>query len=101
MGRAVAIGAVLAKATERAVDQAWIEATQGCIIGVESLHHAWSKTFDQHIGSRRQLVQDTLPLGGLQVQAEAALVAVHIAKRRLALRACRHSRARLRAESRW
>src|SRR5437660_11101390 len=97
MSRTVAIWAILAKATERAVDQAWIEATQNRIVGVEPLHHAWSKTFDQHIDRRRQLVQDALPLGCLQVQAKAALIAVHIAKSRLVLCACRHPRARLRA----
>src|SRR2546422_11745192 len=100
MGWTVAIGAILAKATERAVDQAWIETTQGGIIGVEPLHDAWSKTFDQHIGSRCQCGQDSLPLARLQVQAKAALIAVHIAKSRFALRACPHPRAKLRADRR-
>src|SRR5215468_8210904 len=44
-------------------------------------------------------MQDSLPLWRLQVQTKAALIAVHIAKSRLTLRACRHPRARLRAES--
>ena len=60
MGWVIAIRAILAKATERAVDQTWIEPTQGCIVSVESLHDAWSKTLNQHVGPRRQLVQDTL-----------------------------------------
>src|SRR5207244_11985044 len=100
MGWPVAIRAILAKATERAVNQAWIAPTQGGIVCVEPLHDAWPKTFDQHIGPRRRLVQDTLPLWCLQVQTEAALIAVHIAKSRLALCASRHPRARLRAERR-
>ena len=41
-----------------------------------------------------------MPLGGLQVQAEAALIAIHITKSRLTLGACRYPRARLGAERR-
>ena len=100
MRREVAIRAILAKTAERAIDQAWIEPTQSRIVGVEPLHHAWSKTFDQDIGLCRQLVQDSVPLWRLQVQAEATFIAVHIAKSRLAFSACRHPRARLGAEGR-
>ncbi len=69
------IGAVLAVAGERAIDEARVDAAQRLVVDAQALYDAGAKAFEDNVGGLREPVEDVA--GGLvaQVEDEAALVA--------------------------
>ena len=61
---------------ERAIDEARIFSRQISIAGAEPLHGAGRVVFEHHVGGLRQAMEQRAPLVGLQIDREAALVAV-------------------------
>ncbi|MNE29744.1 hypothetical protein D3C80_1232350 [compost metagenome] len=68
--------AVLAKAADRAIDQARVDRRQLGIAHPQALGDARAEAFDQHIGGRNQLVHDAQVLWRTQVQRQRTLAAV-------------------------
>ena len=81
VGLDVAVGAVLAVARERAVDEAWVELVEGLPAQPHALGHSRGIVLEEDVGCLRQLVEDIQALGFLDVHREAPLVAVepHVA----------------------
>ena len=77
MGGEVAVRAVLAEPGQREIDEARVPGRQRFVVRPEALHHAGPEALDEHVGVRGQAPQHLLGLGPLEVQRQAALVAVH------------------------
>lgn len=60
----------------RAVDQPRIDGAERGIADAQSIEHPWGVVLDQHVGLRRELLQDLDPVRRLQVQANVALVGI-------------------------
>jgi hypothetical protein len=76
VARPLAPGPGLTVARDGAVHELRIEDRQGLEIDTEALRHAGPEALDGDVGVRRQLLDDLRRLGVLQVEREAALVAV-------------------------
>ena len=76
--RTVGIGAVLAEAGQAHVDEPRIDRAQRLVVDAEPLLHVGPVVLDQHVGGGRQLLQDRDALGRLEVERDAALVAVQV-----------------------
>jgi len=79
-GRPVHVGALaaapVAEAADRGVDQARIDGRQGLIAQAHPVHHAGAEVLHHRVGAGDQLAQQLPALGLLQVDDDAALVAV-------------------------
>ena len=74
--RPVAVGATLAVAGQAAVDDARIDSRHFVVAQTQSRHRAGAKTFDDHVGIVREAQEGPGAFGLLQVDLQAALVAV-------------------------
>ena len=81
VGGAVAIRPVLPEPAQGAVDEAGVQLREPLVAAAQALHHPRPEAFHQHVGFAHEPVQDLLPLGRLQVEGEASLVAVGEARR--------------------
>ena len=66
----------LAVAGDAAQHDARVARGQGLVAEAEARHHARTKAFDDHVGGFDQAQEQRAPFGVLEVQAQAALVAV-------------------------
>ena len=66
----------MAKARNRAENQAWIELLHRVIAKTKRLHRAWPKIFDQHVGCLNESLQGFQGLRVLEVQRQAALATI-------------------------
>ncbi len=73
---------VAAEAGDRAVDEAGVGLGQHVVAEPQLLHRAGAVVLRQHVGVAHHPQQDVLALRVLQVQGDAALVAVHHQERR-------------------
>src|SRR5205085_2780631 len=69
-------GAVLSESRDRAVDEPWISGLHAGEIDAELRHRAHPEVLDQHVYAFRQAEEDFLPLGMLEIEDHALLVAV-------------------------
>ena len=76
--RPVGVGPVLAEARQAHVDEARVDLAQGLVVDAEPVLHVGPVVLDQHVGGRRQLLEDGDALGRLEVERDAALVAVQV-----------------------
>ncbi|MGY4460118.1 hypothetical protein ACVWYI_004078 [Bradyrhizobium sp. LB13.1] len=74
---AVLVRTGTAEARQRAIDQRREFFVQRLVSEAEALHRAGRKVLDQHVGVRDQPSQHRFAAVGLEVQHDAALVAVH------------------------
>ena len=72
----VLVGAVLAVTGYGAVDKAGVEGAEGVVVAAEALNHAGAEALDEHVGVFAEAAQDVLSFGHLEVEGDAALVAV-------------------------
>ena len=89
------IRAGLAEAGHRAVDQPRISRRETCIVETELLQAADLEILDQHVRARRELLDDALALGGLEIELDRTLAAVgamEIGRRQVAAVGGRHER---------
>ena len=77
------VGAVLTVSGDRAVHRPGIDGADFFVPGAQPVHDAGPEPLDHHIGRLGQLVEDLLGFGFLQVQGEAALVALQSVKCRV------------------
>ena len=75
---AVAVGPVLAEAGDRGVDQPRIHGAEALVVDAEPVLHVGAEVLHQHVGARRQALEDLAPARGLEVEGHRALVAVQI-----------------------
>ncbi len=73
--RAMLVGAA-EKTLERAIDEPRVGLGEIGIAAAEPVHGAGRVVFDRHVGGRRQAVQQRAAFVGLEIDGEAALVAV-------------------------
>ncbi len=73
-----AIGTVLAEAGDAAIDDARIDRAQRLVVDAEAMLDVGAVVLDQHVGLRRHAPQDLLARLLLQVEGQAALVAVEV-----------------------
>ena len=73
---AVAVGAVLPVAGDRAVDEPGVLLAQPLVADAEAVHHAGAEALHQHVGLAHEPQQHLAPLLALEVEADRALVAV-------------------------
>ena len=78
--RALGVGSALAKPGNAAIDDARVDLFYRFVINPEPVFHLRTEILDDHIGLLGQLEKDRLALLGLQVEGQAALVAVQILK---------------------
>ena len=76
VARPLGVGTVSAEATDRAVDEPWVESAQPLDAGAEPLGRAGPEVLKVHISACDQLVEEFAIAGLLEVAAETALVAV-------------------------
>ena len=76
--RAIAVRAGLAETRDAAVDDAWVEHTEGLVVDAQALFHARTIVLDHDVRGLREALEDRHALGISQVQRHAALVAVQI-----------------------
>ena len=76
--RAHAIGAVLAVARDAAVDQPRIDRGHRLVADAEPVLHIGAIVLHQHVGLRRELLQDRYPVGRFQIERDAAFVALQV-----------------------
>jgi len=72
----VAVRAVLPVAGDRAVDEARVEPRHALVIDAETGGHARPEAFEDDVRLRRQTLEDRAPLGVLEIESHAALVAL-------------------------
>ena len=60
----------------RAVHEHRVDGVERVVVDFEALGDALAKVLDEDVGSLDQLVHDLAPFGGLEVDGDAALVAV-------------------------
>jgi hypothetical protein len=70
------VRALMAVAADAGVDQPWIQRLEHRPAEAELVHRAGPEVLDQHVGLGRQLAQQLLALGVLEVEAHALLVPV-------------------------
>ena len=70
------VGPGLAEAGDRAVDQPRALGREARIVEAELLEAADLEVLEQHVGARRELLDDALALGGLEVELDRALAAI-------------------------
>ena len=73
---AVAVGAVLAVARDRAVDERRVRLRELLVADAEPVEHARAEALDQHVRVPGEAQQGVLPLLLLEIEADRALVAV-------------------------
>ncbi len=76
VARALRVGAVLAVAGDRAVDEPGVLLAQALVADPEPLHHPRPKRLEQHVVLAHQPQQHLAPGVGLQVEPDRALAAV-------------------------
>ena len=76
--RAQAIRSVLAVAGDAGIDQARIDRGHRLVADAKPVFDIGTVVFHQHVGARRQLLQDRDAFGRLEVQRHATLVAMHV-----------------------
>ena len=76
--RPVAIGAILAEARNAAIDETRVERPQRFVVDTEPELHIRAVIFDHHIRGLDQPVEDRAAVRLLEVERQAALVAVQI-----------------------
>ena len=80
--RQLVIRAILPVAAERAVNEARVDGLQRLVIAAKARHDAGPEALDQHVGVGRELMQQLLPVWLLQIDGNAALVAIDELKNR-------------------
>src|SRR3954453_9975378 len=80
VGRQFRRRAGLAIAGDRAVDQSLIEGPQRAVIQFQSSHHAGAEVFDQDIGTTGKFADDFNTISRFQIENEALLAHVELAK---------------------
>ena len=75
-GRPLAVGTAPVEAGNRAIDQTWIDLSQRREAELAALHHAGAEVLDQHVGAFDQIEQGLASRRILDVDDDAALVAV-------------------------
>ena len=88
--RPVAVGAVLAEAGQADVDEARVDGAQRFVVEAEPVLHVGPIVLDQHVGAFRHLLENGDALGLLEVERDAALVAVQVEEVRALARAAHH-----------
>lgn len=78
VARALGIGAVVAKAGNRAVDDGGVDFFQIFIAKAQLFHHAGAVVFQHNVRLLHQLAENLFALLAFQVQRHAALVAVQV-----------------------
>ncbi len=78
MPGAVPVGAGLAIAGNGDVDQSRVDRLQGLVTQPQALHHARAELFENNVVVLHQLPHHLQRFGTLEVQGQAALVAVEI-----------------------
>ncbi len=78
----VAIGTGAAEAGDGAIDQAGIDRAEGVVADAEAIHHAGAEVLHHHVGARDEAVDDVDCGRLLQIEREAAFVAVDRQPRR-------------------
>ncbi len=73
---AVGVGAVLAEAADRAVDQPRILGAQGLVVEAEATESADLEVLDQHVGTAGERADDGASLLGAEVDGDRALAAI-------------------------
>ena len=68
----------LAVAGDRAVDQAGIDALERLVVDLQRLGNAGPVVLDHHIRFPRQFIEERQPVGLLEIERDAALVAVDL-----------------------
>ena len=76
IARARGVGAALAEAGHRAVDQARVLLAQACVIEAELGESADLEVLDQHVRARRELSHDAPALLGFEIELDRALAAI-------------------------
>ncbi|MNV64591.1 hypothetical protein D3C71_1572410 [compost metagenome] len=76
--RALAVRAVLPEPGDAGKDHAWVQAAQAFIREPQPLLHYGTEVLHHHVRAAHQRGQDFGAFGRLQVQAEAALVAMQV-----------------------
>ena len=72
------VGTVLPEAGDAGIDEARIEGGEALVIDAEPVLHVRPEILDQHVGLLDEALEHGAPFGRLQVQGEAALVAMQI-----------------------
>jgi hypothetical protein len=78
--RPVGVRAILAKAGNAGIDQARIDLAQRLVVDTEPLLHSRAEILDQHVGFFDQTLEGGEPFRRLQVERDAALVAMQVLK---------------------
>ena len=78
VGGLVGVGALLAEAADRDVDDAGRDRADGGLVEAEPLDHAGPEVLHEHVGAGGQPLDDVGALRGLEVDGERALVAVEV-----------------------
>ena len=88
--RPIAVGTVLAEARQAHIDEARIDLAQRLVVEAEPVLHVGPVVLDQHVGAGRQLLQDGDAVGRLEVERDAALVAMQVEEVGTVARAAHH-----------
>src|SRR5208282_6720804 len=75
---AVAVGPVLAEAGDAGIDEAGVERLQALVIDAETEFHVRAIVFHENVRLLDELLQDRDTLGVLEIEGDAALVAVDV-----------------------
>ena len=73
---AVRVGPVLAEAGDRAIDQPRIVRREALVVEAVLRQAAELEILDQHVGARRELLDDALAFLGLEIDRDRALAAI-------------------------
>src|SRR5450830_1504045 len=65
-----------AKTGDRTLDDAWVDAAQGRVVDLQAFEHAGPKIVDHDVADFHQVVKDTAPGLGLEIDDDALLIAV-------------------------
>ncbi len=87
------IGAGLAEAGDRAIDQTRVVGREAFIVEAELLEPADLEVLEQHVGARRELLDDALAFRRLEVELDRALAAIgamEIGRAQMAAVGCRY-----------
>src|SRR5581483_7120649 len=76
MSRIIAVRPVLAKAAERAVNQARVKFLECLVVTAEPFHDPRSITFDQYVIALGKILQHRLPGRVFEVEGQAFLVTI-------------------------
>ena len=68
--------ALLSVATDRHIDQSWIDSAKGLVIDPQALHYTRSEVLEYHVRGFCQRIHGVKPLPPFEVDSDGALVSV-------------------------